>query len=113
MAAACDRACIAGAVKRRATIVGRKGGEFGDRIGAGIVDGHARGRCVRRAAGNAAIGQIGTAGAELKLIEIESKSIGCDLGERSPRALPHIVRADLHDAAAVAAQHRPGLRRKT
>ena len=37
----------------RAIIVGREIGKLGDYIGAGIMDGHAGGRGMRRAAGDA------------------------------------------------------------
>ena len=44
------------------------------------------------------IGQIGCAGLELDAIDVEPEFVGCDLGQRRPGALPHVVRADLHDA---------------
>ena len=62
-----------------------------------------------RAAGDAGIRQVRRAGPELDLLDVEPKRIGRDLRERGPGALAHVVRADLHDAAAVAAQHRARL----
>src|SRR6478672_10572713 len=40
---------------------------------------------------------------------IEPKPIRRDLRQRGPGALPHVMSPDLHDAAAVAPQHRLGL----
>ena len=58
-----------------------------------------------RAAGDAGIGKVGGAGPELDLLDVEPEAVGRDLGERGPGALAHVVRADLHHAGAVAAQH--------
>ena len=76
--------------------------KLGDHGGAGVVDRHARGRGMGRAAGNAGIRQVRGAGPELDSVEVEPQSIGGDLGERGPGALPHVVGADLHHAGAVA-----------
>ena len=62
-----------------------------------------------RAAGDAGIRKVGSAGSEVDLVDVESEAVGCDLSERGPGALAHVVRADLHDAAAVLTQHRFGL----
>ena len=111
-AIASDDAGIACAEQRRALVVGGKIGEPRDHVGASIMDRHTGRGGVRRAAGNAGIGQIGCARTKLELIEIEAEPVGRDLCQRRPCALAHIMRADLHDAAAIAAQHRLGLRRK-
>ena len=55
-----------------------------------------------------ASGRSEVPGSELDLVDIEPEPVGGDLGERGPGALAHVVRADLHDAAAVLAQHRFG-----
>ncbi len=65
-----------------------------------------------RAAGNATIGQVGGAGPELDLFDVEPEPIGGDLRQRGPGALAHVVRPDLHHAATVPAQHGLGLRLK-
>ena len=106
-AAARQHACVASAEQRRALVVGGELGEPGDDRGAGIVDRHAGCGGVGRAAGDAGIRQIGGARHELELLEVEAEPIGGDLGERGPGALPHVVRPRLHQAGAVAAQHRP------
>ena len=108
-AVARDHAGIAGAEQRRAIVVGREIGKPRDRVGAGVVNRHAGGRGVGRAAGDAAIRQVRRAGPELDLVDVEPKPIRRDLRQRGPGALPHVVSPDLHDAAAVAAQHRLGL----
>ena len=108
-AAARDHAGIAGAEQRRAIVVGREIGKPRDHVGAGVVNRHAGGRGVGRAAGDAAIRQVRRAGPELDLVDVEPKPIRRDLRQRGPGALPHVVRPDLHDAAAVAPQHRLGL----
>ncbi len=59
-----------------------------------------------RAAGDAGIRQVRGAGLELDPVEVQSQSVGRDLGERGPGALPHVVGADLHHAGAVALDHR-------
>ena len=46
---------------------------------------------------------------KLDLVDIEPEAIRRDLSQRGPGALAHVVRADLHDAAAVLTQHRFGL----
>ena len=43
-------------------------------------------------------------------LDVEPEAIRCDLRERGAGALPHIVRANLHDAGAILAQHGFGLR---
>ena len=60
------------------------------------------GRGMGRAAGNAGVRQVGGAGLELDLVEVEPQPVGRDLGERGPGALAHVVGADLHHAGAVA-----------
>ncbi len=62
-----------------------------------------------RAARDAGVGQVGRAGFEFDLLDVEAERVGGDLGERGPRALAHVVGADLHRAAAVAPQHRTRL----
>jgi hypothetical protein len=108
-AAAGDHAGIARTEQRRALIVGREIGKPRDRVGAGVVNRHAGGRGVGRAAGNATIRQVRRAGPELDLVDVEPKPIRRDLRQRGPGALPHVMSPDLHDAAAVAPQHRLGL----
>src|SRR5439155_1303737 len=56
------------------------------------------------------IGQVRRAGLEIDAVDIETDGVGGDLGERRPGALPHVMRADLHRAAAVAPDHRARLR---
>ncbi len=73
-AVARDHAGIAGAEQRRALVVGRELGELGDHRRAGVVDRGAGGRGVRRAAGDAGIRQVGRAGLELDLVEIERRA---------------------------------------
>jgi hypothetical protein len=65
----------------------------------------------RSAPGGAAIGKVGIARAKIDLIDVQTKTVSRNLRQCRPGALAHIVRADLHDAAAVAAQHRPGSKR--
>ena len=107
-----DDAGIAGAEQRRAFVVQCKLGEPSDHVGTGVVDRRAGSRGVGGAARDAGIGKVGGTGTELELLDIERKGIGRDLRQRRPGALPHVVRADLHDAAAVATQHRLGVARE-
>ncbi len=55
-----------------------------------------------RAASDARVRQIGRPRFEFHLVEVEPESVGCDLGERGPGALAHVVRSRLHHAGAVA-----------
>jgi len=107
--AARDHAGIAGTEQRRAFIRGGELGEPGNDGGAGFVDCHAGGRGVGRAAGDAAIGQIGRAGFEFQLRHVEAERVGGDLRQRGPCALAHVMGADLHGAGTVAADHRARL----
>ena len=52
------------------------------------------------------IRQVGRPGSELDLVDVEPEAVRRDLSQRGPGALTHVVRADLHDAAAVSPQHR-------
>ena len=108
-AAARDHAGIAGAEQRRAVVVGREIGKPGDHVGAGIVNRHAGGRGVGRAARDAGIRKVGGPGSEIDLVDVEPEAVRRDLSQCGPGALAHLVRPDLHDAAAVLAQHRFGM----
>src|ERR1700682_1942426 len=89
---------------------GRERGEPGDPAGTGVVDRHAGGRGVGRTARDAGIRKVGGSGSELELADVEPEAVRRDLSQRGRGALAHVVRPDLHDAAAVSAQYRLGLR---
>src|SRR5579864_2897066 len=64
---------------------------------------------MRRIAGDTGFRKVRGSGSELDAIDIESETIRGDLIQRSASALAHLVRPDLHDAAAVLTQHRVGM----
>ncbi|GCC46875.1 hypothetical protein chiPu_0030808, partial [Chiloscyllium punctatum] len=97
---------IAGAEQRRALIRGRKLGEFCDHRSTCVMDRCADSCGMPRTTGNAGVRQIGAAGAERQLVEIETERVGRDLRQRGPGALPHVVRTGLHHALAVGTDHR-------
>src|SRR5262249_60780326 len=70
-----DHAGIAGAEQGRALVARGEIGELRDDRRAGIVDGKPGGRGVRRAAGDAGVGQVGGAGPEIDAVESEAESI--------------------------------------
>ena len=112
-AVARDHAGIAGAEQRRAIVVGREIGKPRDHVGAGVMDRHAGGRGVGRAARDTGVRKVGGPGSEFDLVDIEPEAIRRDLSQRGPGALPHVVRANFHDAAAILTQHRFGLAPRT
>jgi len=73
------------------------------------VNRHAGGRGVGRAARDTGIRKVGGPGSELDLVDVEPEAIRRDLSQCGPGALAHVVRPDLHDAAAILTQHRFGL----
>src|SRR4029077_15919254 len=75
----------------------------------GAVNRHAGGRGVGGSAGNARIRQIGAAGPEFELLELEAEAVRGDLRPRSPGALAHVLRTKLDEASPVAPQDGPGL----
>src|SRR6476661_3975180 len=62
-----------------------------------------------RPASDPRIGKVGGPGFELDLVYVEPEAVRRDLSQCGPGALTHVVRADLHDAAAVSTQHGSGL----
>src|SRR6185437_17058490 len=66
-----DHAGVAGAEQRRAPVARGKLRQLSDRGRAGVVDRDARGCRMRRAPGNAGVRQVGSAGLELDMIEVE------------------------------------------
>src|SRR5215470_1162799 len=108
-AATGNHAGVSAAKERRALVTGGEIRNAGDHVGAGVVDRHACGRCVGRASRDPGIWKVGRSGPELDLLDVKPEAVRSDLSQRGPGALPHIVRANLHDAAAVLAQHRLGM----
>src|SRR5262245_1560842 len=62
-----------------------------------------------RTASDTGVRKVRGAGLELDLVEVEPEAVRCDLGERSPGALAHVVRPDRHATAAISTQHGFGL----
>src|SRR5262249_37221298 len=105
-ASAGNYAGIARPEQGRALVTGRKIGKLTDDGCARIMNGKPRGRGMGRAASDAGIRQIRCSGSELDALEIQSETAGCDLRQRRPGPLSHVVRTRLHDAASVRAHHR-------
>ena len=92
-AAARHHAGIAGSEQRRALVASGQVGQLGDGVRARVVDRDA-GRCrMRGTARDPGIRQVGRAGPELDLVEVEPEAVGRDLRERGPGALAHVLRA--------------------
>src|SRR3712207_4900621 len=61
-----------------------------------------------RAPRNSGVRQVRSAGDELNLVHGDAERVSGDLGERRPGTLAHIVRANFHSAASIAADNRAG-----